>query len=193
MCRNVTAKSVTNCTSTESYGPLFLLLAATARAVPSVAYSRMAVLADIAGLSLDDGDVVLRAGIETYQSVDPVAVSSAATFSALTESAGYGEYYSPPGLDEQSAPPSNDSEPVQPITRTACNPCKKNHTKCSGEQPICLQCQRRKIQCSYSPQKKRGPKTGQVRFFLIFFLFGFFCSALLFVCGGDLPGQAFIV
>lgn len=122
----------------------------------------MAVLADIAGLSLADEQ--LDSPFATYQSVDPAAVNpSPSSFSALTSTNAYGEYYSPPGADEQQQTIPNDNDSGEGhATRTACNPCKKNHTKCSGEMPICMQCQRRKIQCSYSPQKKRGPKTGQV-------------------------------
>lgn len=122
----------------------------------------MAVLADIAGLSLADEQ--LESPFASYQSVDPAAVTqSANNFSALTQTNADGEYYSPPGVEDQQQSMPNDADSGEGHTaRMACNPCKKNHIKCSGETPLCMQCQRRKIQCSYSPQKKRGPKTGQV-------------------------------
>ena len=128
---------------------------------PCLSCKSMAVLADIAGLSLEDEQ--LESPFAAYQSVDPAAVTSASTFSALTQNSPYGEYYSPPGADEQQSIPQDADSGEAHSAKTACNPCKKNHTKCTGEMPICMQCQRRKIQCSYSPQKKRGPKTGQVR------------------------------
>ncbi len=47
--------------------------------------------------------------------------------------------------------------------RAACDNCKKYHSRCSGDTPTCVQCSKRKIACVYSPQKKRGPKSGQLK------------------------------
>jgi hypothetical protein len=47
--------------------------------------------------------------------------------------------------------------------RKACDNCKRTHTKCSGDHPICLQCQKRGAACVYSVARRRGPRSGQLR------------------------------
>ena len=114
------------------------------------------------------GDQLQTSPVDLHQSF---GYNTGDNFSSLANESRYGEYYSPPSGDKSQSvlvdgddmmTPSTGAGGKDGPTHASCDQCKKSHNKCSGEMPSCRQCQRRKVQCTYSPQKKRGPKTGQV-------------------------------
>ncbi|KAL6922271.1 hypothetical protein FSST1_006297 [Fusarium sambucinum] len=61
----------------------------------------------------------------------------------------------------------NNAQPVsattEPVTRHACEPCRRKKTKCTAERPICSYCKRLGDKCYYLPRGRPGGMTRRLR------------------------------
>ncbi|KAH7186241.1 uncharacterized protein B0J16DRAFT_147075 [Fusarium flagelliforme] len=52
---------------------------------------------------------------------------------------------------------------TKPLTRHACEPCRRKKTKCTAERPICSYCKRLGDQCHYLPRGQPKSDPGRLR------------------------------
>ncbi|KAJ0142387.1 hypothetical protein HZ326_14790 [Fusarium oxysporum f. sp. albedinis] len=64
-------------------------------------------------------------------------------------------------LISKSMPPINPG--LEPLTRHACEPCRRKKTKCTAERPVCSYCKRLGDQCHYLPRGRPGSDGGRPR------------------------------
>ncbi|KAJ4035890.1 hypothetical protein NW761_013870 [Fusarium oxysporum] len=58
-------------------------------------------------------------------------------------------------------PPTNPG--LEPLTRHACEPCRRKKTKCTAERPVCSYCKRLGDRCHYLPRGRPGSDGGRPR------------------------------